>query len=638
MKKLGFLRSPQKTEFTVGEQIAKRDLLVKLEDEKGNFELIRDFEIIPDRPLSKQDTEVTIQYQDLQLSFPVTVKDKILKAAALNSMPNKTEYIAGVNALDVSGGTLALVYSDGTASQIEMTPDMVRGFDPDKSGKQIVYIHYEGFEIPMQISIKPRTLMQVQVKQQPTKRDYIEGEMLNVAGLVLEAVYNNGDTEEIHDYPDPGIKVQQGQAVVQLPYDGMTFPVFIHVKEYTVTGIEMAQLPDKTSYLEQSDALDVSGGLVAKLLSNGEREVVPLTPNMASGFSNQQAGICSIIVNLEGFQCGFDVQIIEKEIDRIEIVHQPAKTVYFEGDSFEPEGLVLKAIYNNHTTERIIDFKIEPETLRQGMPHVIAEYQGKTVEIPIHVQQRMIESISIATLPEKLKYKENQEMLDVSGGKLLVLYQNGTAETVDMLPGMVEGFDHTIPGENELTVRYQGKTASYSVTIIPKMLLGIMIAAQPKKTIYHPGELFEPEGIKVVGLYEDSSMTEIRHFAFQPEGALSLNDAAVIISYMDKLAVVPITVTDEIEENAAESVYQDMPTEEILPEPDTFLLAAKTQEENLPLPTEEIQTQKENLPLPTKEIESKENMQPLSSPTKRRFYAGTMTLRFKDDENARLFR
>lgn len=631
MKKLEFLRLPQKTEFTVGDRIAKRDLLVKLADEKGNFELIRDFEIIPDRPLSKQDAEVIIRYQDLQLSFPITVKDKILKAAALNSMPNKTEYIAGVKELDVSGGTLALVYSDGTTKQIEMTPNMVRGFDPNKSGRQIIYICYEGFEIPMQISIKPRTPTQVQVKQQPTKRDYIDGEMLDTAGLVLEAVYNNGDTEEIHDYPNPGVRVQQGQAVVQLPYGDMLFPVFIHVEGFTVTGIEMEQLPDKTSYLEQSDALDVSGGLVAKLLSNGGREVIPLTPDMASGFSNQQTGICSITVNLEGYQCKFDVQIIEKEIDRIEIVHQPAKTVYFEGDSFEPEGLILKAIYNNHTSERITDFKIEPETLRQGVPHVIAEYQGKTVEIPIHVQQRMIESISIAALPEKLKYKENQEMLDVSGGKLLVLYQNGTAETIDMLPDMVEGFDHTIPGENELTVRYQGKTAAYSVTIIPKMLLGIMIAAQPKKIIYHPGELFEPEGIKVVGLYEDSSMTEIRHFAFQPEGALSRNDAAVIISYMDKLAVVPIIVTDEIEENTAGPVDQNMPAEEILPEQDTS-------EPDIPLPAEATQTPEENLPLPAKEIESKENIQSLSSPAKRRFYAGTMTLRFKDDESARLFR
>ena len=427
----------------------------------------------------------------------------------------------------------------------------------------------------------------------------------------------------IYDYPNPGVRVQQGQAVVQLPYGDMLFPVFIHVEGFTVTGIEMEQLPDKTSYLEQSDALDVSGGLVAKLLSNGGREVIPLTPDMASGFSNQQAGICEITVDLDGFQCEFEVQITEKEIERIEIVHKPAKTVYFEGDLFEPDGLALKAIYNNHTSERITDFKIEPETLRQGMPHVIAEYQGKTVEIPVHVQQRMIESISIAALPEKLKYKENQEMLDVSGGKLLVLYHNGTAETIDMLPDMIDGFDCTIPGDNELIVRHQGKTTSYSVTIIPKMLLGIMIAENPKKTSYHPGEIFESEGIKVVGLYEDSSMAEIRHFAFQPEGALSLNDAAVIISYTDKLAVVPITVTEEIEENVAEPIPQDMLVEEI------------PREQDIPLLTEEIQTQEETLPLPAKE---QEPTQPLSNPAKRRFYAGTMTLRFKDDENARLFR
>ena len=74
-----------------------------------------------------------------------------------------------------------------------------------------------------------------------------------------------------------------------------------------------------------------------------------------------------------------------------------------------------------------------------------------------------------------------------------------------------------------------------------------------------------------------------------------------------------------------------MQAEEILPEQDTS-------EQDIPLPAEATQTPEENLLLQAKEIESKENTQPLSSPTKRRFYAGTMTLRFKDDENARLFR
>lgn len=636
MKKLEFLRTPQRTEFTAGERISKRDLLVKLEDEKGNFELIRDFELIPDRPLRRQDTEVIIRYQDLQLAFSISVKDKILKAAALNSMPNKTEYIADTKELDVSGGTLALIYSDGTAKQIEITPDMARGFEPDKPGRQIVYIHYEGFEIPLQISVKPRTLTQIQVKHPPEKIDYIDGELLDTAGLVLDVMYDNGEHEEIRDYPNPDIRVRQGQAVVQLHYGGMTFPVFIHVKECSVIGIEMAQLPDKISYLEQSDAFDVSGGLVAKLLSNGEKEVIPLALDMISGFSSQKAGICKITVDLEGFQCGFEVQIAAKEIDRIEIVRQPAKTVYFEGDSFDSEGLALRAIYNNRTSERIIDFKIEPEILQQDTLCVIAAYQGKTAEIPVRVQQRIIESITIAALPDKLKYKENQEMLDVSGGKLLVLYHNGTAETVDMHPDMVDGFDNTAAGETQLTVSYQGMTASYTVTIIPKMLLGIMIAENPKKTDYHPGELFEPDGMKVVGLYEDSSMAEIRHFAFQPEGALNLNDAAVIISYMDKLAVVPIAVMDETEEKAAAPAGRDIPAEDTL-----------IQEQDIPLPTEEAQTEKEktqekDIPLSEKTVEPpimpQEETQPLSNRAKQRFYAGTMTLRFKDDENARLFR
>ena len=64
-----------------------------------------------------------------------------------------------------------------------------------------------------------------------------------------------------------------------------------------------------------------------------------------------------VIVNLDDFQCFFEVQIVEREVVRLEVIHKPHKTVYFEQELFEPEGLEIKAQYNNNTFERIEGFE-----------------------------------------------------------------------------------------------------------------------------------------------------------------------------------------------------------------------------------------------------------------------------------------
>lgn len=74
-----------------------------------------------------------------QSTDPVTQKQ--LTAIALAVQP-KTSYAFGED-LDVTGGKLNLIYSDHSGEEIDLTSQMVTGFDPQAAGQQTLTVTYE---------------------------------------------------------------------------------------------------------------------------------------------------------------------------------------------------------------------------------------------------------------------------------------------------------------------------------------------------------------------------------------------------------------------------------------------------------------------------------------------------------------
>ncbi len=77
-----------------------------------------------------------------------------------------------------------------------------------------------------------------------------------------------------------------------------------------------------------------------------------------------------------------------------------------------------------------------------------------------------VQSIQITQNPNKLSYVHKVDALDITGGKLLITYTDGSTAVVDITPEMVTGFDNTNVGTNTLTVTYEGQTATFEVQIV----------------------------------------------------------------------------------------------------------------------------------------------------------------------------
>ena len=78
-----------------------------------------------------------------------------------------------------------------------------------------------------------------------------------------------------------------------------------------------------------------------------------------------------------------------------------------------------------------------------------------------------IKSINISHLP-KTNYTQNQDNLDLTGGKINITYYDNTSSEIDLSNTNVTGFSNENIGTKTLTVSYGGKTTTFDVTINPK--------------------------------------------------------------------------------------------------------------------------------------------------------------------------
>lgn len=81
------------------------------------------------------------------------------------------------------------------------------------------------------------------------------------------------------------------------------------------------------------------------------------------------------------------------------------------------------------------------------------------------MEKKTVTDLTVVTLPEKVKYLQMNEMLQATGGRLLVTYSDGSSKYVNMTEDMITGFDNTDVGTNTLTVTYGERTATFDVEI-----------------------------------------------------------------------------------------------------------------------------------------------------------------------------
>ena len=109
---------------------------------------------------------------------------------------DKTEYAVGDEDLDITGGVITVKYNTGEAINYDFSEADVRGFIPQLSGNQTIYVEKHGIVAPYTITVDSQAIKEVKVTTLPKKIKFEVGDKINVAGGKVTVTFEDGTTDE----------------------------------------------------------------------------------------------------------------------------------------------------------------------------------------------------------------------------------------------------------------------------------------------------------------------------------------------------------------------------------------------------------------------------------------------------------
>ncbi|MBQ4140003.1 MAG: hypothetical protein IJD70_01580 [Clostridia bacterium] len=157
-----------------------------------------------DKPLTPDITSVKISANDgtdkyCEISFPITVNEKLPVTLIATSKPTKLQYAEG-EIFNPDGLALSLIFNDGSSivpSSFTFSPELgstiiLHSNATEKSIIYAVYV-YEGVEYtyPIEITVTPAEIENLFITRQPIKTEYEVGEEFIPMGIEIMLIYKD---------------------------------------------------------------------------------------------------------------------------------------------------------------------------------------------------------------------------------------------------------------------------------------------------------------------------------------------------------------------------------------------------------------------------------------------------------------
>jgi hypothetical protein len=164
----------------------------------------------------------------------------------------------------------------------------------------------------------------------------------------------------------------------------------------------------------------------------------------------------------------FDVPSPIVNVVSIAVTQTPTKIAYYVDEAFDPSGLVVTAIYSDGTSRSVTDYSLSsPGMDTAGTKTVIVTFSECKTVFTITVTAVPVVSLASITVtqsPTKIAYYV-KEAFDPSGLVVKATYNDGTLRTVTGYSLNSPDMDTT--GTKTVTVTFEGKTASFTITVNP---------------------------------------------------------------------------------------------------------------------------------------------------------------------------
>ena len=152
-------------------------------------------------------------------------------------------------------------------------------------------------------------------------------------------------------------------------------------------------------------------------------------------------------------------------------------------------------------------------------------------------------SLNTDNVKKEYTYGEN---LSLAGLVVTASYSNNTTtEVTGYTSNPGDGSELKTVGENDVTITYEGKTASFKITV-SKLLTGIELNTENVKKEYAYNDNLDLTCLVVTAKYNDNSTAVVNEYTTDPANGAALTNLGentVTVTYQEKIASFKITVT-----------------------------------------------------------------------------------------------
>ncbi|NLA76932.1 MAG: hypothetical protein GX851_03740, partial [Clostridiales bacterium] len=310
------------------------------------------------------------------------------------TLPAKTEYIAGESFV-FAGLVLTHTYNTGVKERVKtgFTVDC----DTSSAGKKTATVSCGALKTKFEVNVIPVQVVSIKMETLPDKLTYKEGEAFLPQGTSIRATYNNG-TQLVHTrgLEFYGYTKTPGVKTITVSYEGAQTSFEVSVAPGEVSQLVMIHEPNKTQYYV-GEELDLTGLSVAAKYTTGHTQV--LSEYIIEG-SADSAGYKTIVVSFAGKQTSFGINVIEREVEKIRILTLPQKQIYLEGDSFDPTGITVEAVFSDGTHKQVKGFEMYGYSRSAtGLQTIHVNYKDAEAPFTVYITPPRATRISVTAPP-----------------------------------------------------------------------------------------------------------------------------------------------------------------------------------------------------------------------------------------------
>ena len=194
--------------------------------------------------------------------------------------------------------------------------------------------------------------------------------------------------------------------------------------------------------------------------------------------------ILAIFVRLATAACAWDIIYAEPTVVSIAVSGIKKVDDYIVGDMVDISEAKLVVTYSNGKIEEVpMDYSmLDDTTFNMSVPEVdkiiTLKYKGVTTSFNITVLDLNFESANLITLPHKLVYIEGENVLP-EGAFIGVNYSGGKTVRVEVTNKMLQAYNNTKLGEQDILISYLGRTLSFTVSFLPKTVKTVVVTREP---------------------------------------------------------------------------------------------------------------------------------------------------------------